>query len=470
MRFWFARVAAMVAHQMLAVGVGWQIYALTGSALDLGFVGLAQFVPAFALVLVAGHAADRFDRRRVLQLCMVVEACAAGGLALGSYQGWIGEAAIFALVFTVGAARAFQMPAMAALLPSLVPRELFPRAIASNSVATQSAVIAGPAIGGLRLRRRSRRRLHVQPRAVPADRCAGPAHPPRADARRGPRRWTSTRCWRASGTSAAGPSCSARYRSTSSRCCSAARRHCFRSTRATSSRPDPGGSASCARARRWARSRWRSTSPAIRSRGHAGRLMFAGVAIFGLATIVFGVSRWFPLSLVALMTLGAADMVSVVVRQSLVQLQTPDAMRGRVSRGQCAVHRHVEPARRIRIGSHRRVVRNRGLRRARRHRHARRRRAVDALVSGAGRRRSARRAVRRYRAPRLTPLGPGRRPGASQRRITAVPIPHMPLTSIDVSMRAPLKPAAMGRCLSGATTNHPTSGSAIAPSNAPASQ
>jgi MFS family permease len=133
--FWFARVAAMVAHQMLAVGVGWQVYALTGRALDLGLVGLAQLIPAFLLVLVAGHAADRFDRRRVLQACMAVEALAAGGLALGSAQGWITERAIFILIFIVGAARAFQLPAMAALLPALVPQSLFPRAIAANSAA-----------------------------------------------------------------------------------------------------------------------------------------------------------------------------------------------------------------------------------------------------------------------------------------------------------------------------------------------
>src|SRR5215470_443991 len=107
----------MLAHQVLAVGVGWQIYALTGRALDLGLVGLAQFIPAFLLVLVAGHVADRFDRRRILQACMLVEALAATALAVGSYQGWIDEIRIFALVFVVGAARAFQMPAMAALLP-----------------------------------------------------------------------------------------------------------------------------------------------------------------------------------------------------------------------------------------------------------------------------------------------------------------------------------------------------------------
>ena len=137
-----------MAYQMLSVGVGWHVYELTDSALDLGLVGLAQFIPSFLLVLVAGHVADRFDRRRVLQACVVVEALAAGGLALGSYQGWITEAWIFTLIFVVGAARAFQMPAMAALVPLLVPRELFPRAIASNSAATQAAVIAGPALGG----------------------------------------------------------------------------------------------------------------------------------------------------------------------------------------------------------------------------------------------------------------------------------------------------------------------------------
>src|SRR5438067_9636211 len=145
---WFARVFAMVAHQMLAVGVGWQVYALTDSAFDLGLVGLAQFVPSFLLMLVAGHVADRFDRRRVLQTCMVVEALAASALALGSYQGWITMQLIFALIFIVGAARAFQMPAMSALLPLLVPRRLFPRALATNSAATQAAIIAGPALGG----------------------------------------------------------------------------------------------------------------------------------------------------------------------------------------------------------------------------------------------------------------------------------------------------------------------------------
>jgi MFS family permease len=131
--FWLARVSAMIAHQMLAVGVGWQMYALTGRALDLGLVGLAQFLPSFFLVLVAGHVADHFDRRRVLQLCMVAEAAAVLGLAVASALGVITEHAIFALIFVVGAARAFQRPTMHALLPALVPPALLSRAIAANA-------------------------------------------------------------------------------------------------------------------------------------------------------------------------------------------------------------------------------------------------------------------------------------------------------------------------------------------------
>ena len=102
-RFWFARVFAMLAHQMLAVAVGWQMYAITGSALDLGLVGLSQFLPSFLLVLPAGHIADHFDRRRVLQACMAAEAAAALGLALGSAFGFISARAIFVLIFVVGA-------------------------------------------------------------------------------------------------------------------------------------------------------------------------------------------------------------------------------------------------------------------------------------------------------------------------------------------------------------------------------
>jgi len=320
----------MVAHQMLAVGVGWQIYALTGSALDLGFVGLAQFVPAFVLVLVAGHVADRFDRRRVLQACVVVEALAAGGLAVGSAQGWITEALIFALVFVVGAARAFQMPAMSALLPSLVPRALFPRAIASNSAATQSAVIAGPALGGF---------VYVAgPAAVYATSAALflvtglLVHLIRL-ARRPPRTEKVDLDSVLAGI---------RFIRSRPAVLGAISLDLFAVLLGGATALLPIYARDILQTGPWGLGLLRSSTavgalamalylaqkPLAR---HAGRLMFGGVALFGLATIVFGVSRSFPLSVLALATLGAADMVSVVVRSSLVQLRTPDEMRGRVS-------------------------------------------------------------------------------------------------------------------------------------------
>jgi len=320
----------MVAHQMLAVGVGWQIYALTGSALDLGFVGLAQFVPAFVLVLVAGHVADRFDRRRVLQACVVVEALAAGGLAVGSAQGWITEALIFALVFVVGAARAFQMPAMSALLPSLVPRALFPRAIASNSATTQSAVIAGPALGGF---------VYVAgPAAVYATSAALflvtglLVHLIRL-ARRPPRTEKVDLDSVLAGI---------RFIRSRPAVLGAISLDLFAVLLGGATALLPIYARDILQTGPWGLGLLRSSTavgalamalylarkPLAR---HAGRLMFGGVALFGLATIVFGVSRSFPLSVLALATLGAADMVSVVVRSSLVQLRTPDEMRGRVS-------------------------------------------------------------------------------------------------------------------------------------------
>ena len=320
----------MVAHQMLAVGVGWQVYALTGSALDLGLVGLAQFIPSFLLVLVAGHVADRFDRRRVLQACVVVEALAAGGLALGSYQGWITEAWIFTLIFVVGAARAFQMPAMAALVPLLVPRELFPRAIASNSAATQAAVIAGPALGGF---------IYVAgPAAVYATSVTmflitgvitaaiRLAHPQ----------------GRSEGVGLDSVFAGIRYIRSRRSILGAISLDLFAVLLGGATALLPVYARDILTTGPWGLGLLRS-STAVGAlamalylarrplKRHAGRLMFGAVALFGMATIVFGVSRSFTLSLIALTVMGAADMVSVVVRSSLVQLQTPDAMRGRVS-------------------------------------------------------------------------------------------------------------------------------------------
>jgi len=328
--FWIARVFAMLARQMLTVAVGWQMYALTGSALDLGFVGLAQFLPSFLLVLVSGHVADRFDRRRVLQAAMIVDAAAVLALCIASALGRIDPRAIFMLVFVIGAARAFDVPTMQALLPAVVPERLLARAVAANASASQAAIIVGPAAGGL---------LYI----------AGPAV--------------------VYGTSAVLFIITAALvhfvhpQRTLRRMPAAGLSSVLDGIRFIRSRPEVLGAISLdmfavllggatALLPIYARdilhtgpwglgllrsamavgalgmALWLARHPL---RARAGRRMFAAVAVFGVATIVFGVSRSFALSLVALAVLGASDMVSVVVRQSLMQLRTPDHMRGRVS-------------------------------------------------------------------------------------------------------------------------------------------
>ena len=147
--FWSARVAGTIAYQMQAVAIGWQIYDLTGSALDLGLVGLVQFIPVVVLALVVGHVADRYERRRVVRACQLTEALAAAALATGSAGGWLDEAAILAIVLIVGTARAFELPALHALVPGLVPPQMFARAVAGSASANQIAIITGPALGGI---------------------------------------------------------------------------------------------------------------------------------------------------------------------------------------------------------------------------------------------------------------------------------------------------------------------------------
>jgi len=130
-------VLSTLALHMQTVAVGWQLYTLTGSAFDLGLVGLAQFAPTVVLTLVVGQVADRYDRRLVVVICHVAEAGATGVLALGSLGGWLSRDGILAVLVVIGAARAFENPARAALVPRLVPLALLSRAIASVTSAGQ---------------------------------------------------------------------------------------------------------------------------------------------------------------------------------------------------------------------------------------------------------------------------------------------------------------------------------------------
>ena len=330
MRFWAARLAAVFAYQMQAVAVGWQIYSLTGSVLDLGLVGLAQFLPSVALLLVVGHVADRYDRRRIVCLCQLIECGAAVLLAALSASGRINEQAIFALIAVIGAARAFEMPTQQTLLPSVVPARLLSRAVAANATAGQTAIVLGPALGGL---------LYVAGPATVYGLCAALFLAASALSaslrieRRRPQRETPTPA-----TLFAGVAFIRRHHAL----LGAISLDLFAVLLGGAAALFPVYARDILHTGPWGLGLLRA-APAVGALGtavwlahhplqrRAGVMMFGGVAIFGVATIVFGLSHSFALSLSALVVLGAADMVSVVVRQSLVQLRTPDAMRGRVS-------------------------------------------------------------------------------------------------------------------------------------------
>jgi MFS family permease len=328
--YWGVRIASMMAFQMLAVAVGWQVYDLTGSVLALGYIGLAGFLPAILLVLMIGHVADRFDRRRVVQAGHALEAVVALLLALGSAMGWLSVTHIFVGVFLLGVGKAFSAPTLSALLPGLVPATDLPRAVSASSAAMQAAIILGPAVGGF---------LYVA--GATAVYVAGTALFVASVLMLGLVRATPP----------AAPSASAEDNSV------------FAGLRFIRSKPVVFGAISldlfavllggatamlpviakdllqtgpeglgllrsAPAVGALAVSFWLARYPIERRTGH---VMFGGVAVFGLATVVLGLSTSFWLSLGALLVLGGADMLSVVIRSSLVQLETPDAMRGRVS-------------------------------------------------------------------------------------------------------------------------------------------
>jgi MFS family permease len=330
--FQASRFCVTVAIQMQGLAVGYHVYRLTGRALDLAFVGLAQFLPAFVLSLVTGHVADRFDRRRVLAVAGLVQVLVSAALAAIAWTRWGGTPAIYAALVLGGTARAFAGPAGSALMPTLVPGPVMPRAIAWSSTIWQIATIAGPALGGLVYG------LGDSPTAVYVA-CLGTelvstagflAVRPRAQAARG---GAATLDALLAGV---------RYVRSKPVLLGAISLDLFAVLLGGAvallpvfadavlevgvnglawMRSMPAVGAACM-------ALLLSTRP-IASR--AGTWMFAGVAVFGLATIVFGLSRDYWLSLGALFVIGASDMVSVYVRQTLIQLRTPDEMRGRVS-------------------------------------------------------------------------------------------------------------------------------------------
>ncbi len=325
-----SRSLSSFGFQVQAVAIGWQAYAMTHRPLTLGLIGLAQFLPVLALVFVSGQVADRFDRRRVVMGCQAVEALCALLLAWGTIRHALTPVAIYGVVVVFGAAKAFEGPSLQAMLPSLVPTPLFARAAALNASLLQTASIVGPSAGGL---------LTLAGPGTAYGVCAVMfvlsltamgfvrlEQPPRP---RGP-------------VSLATVFGGLAFIRSQPRILGAISLDLFAVLLGGATALLPVYALDILHGSPMALGLLRG-SPAIGAvamslllarrpiRGRAGRLMFAAVIVFGIATIAFGLSRSLPLSIASMVVLGAADVVSVVVRSTLVQLGTPEEMRGRVS-------------------------------------------------------------------------------------------------------------------------------------------
>ena len=327
--FLLSRSFSRFSSQIGAVAIGWQVYELTGSAFDLGMIGLVQFLPTALLLFVAGHAADRYERKRVVQICQVVVGLTAFYLAFGAYAGSLTVTQIFIATFVLGISGAFESPALAALLPLIAPQGSLQRATAISSGAAQIATITGPALGGLA--------YALAPGAAYGIMAAFAVF---GAISMGVVRLTQPAAIRDAATAD----------------------DLFAGVRFVRNNPSILGTISLdlfavllggatALLPIYARDILQTgplglgilrAAPAVGAllmtvflarytiNRRVGMRMFQAVIVFGAATVVFALSQWMWLSLLSLAVLGAADTISVVIRFSLVQLATPDDMRGRV--------------------------------------------------------------------------------------------------------------------------------------------
>ncbi len=332
-RFWVGDIASVLANQMLVLAVGWQVYDLTNSAMSLGLVGLAHFGAQFLCTLPAGHVADRYDRRYVAALCQGIQCAVAITLAAANRSGWISAELIYACVVLTGVAQTFQNPAMRSLLPSLVGEAQLARCIAFHGAAKKAAIIAGPALGGL---------VYLWGASVVYV--------------------SSALCYALAGVIILYIHATFVKRDHEP----ATLQYVLGGLHYIFSKPIILGAitldlfatllgGAVALLPVYARDILQTgplglgllrSAPAVGAlfasiylvrwplTHSVGKILFISVTTFGVTTVVFGLSTSLLLSLAALAIMGMADMVSVVIRSSLVQLETPADMRGRVS----AVH------------------------------------------------------------------------------------------------------------------------------------
>ena len=325
-----ARVLGTLAVQMQSVAIGWQVYEITGNLFDLGLIGLAQFAPFLVLILLAGHVADRYNRRNIILVCLAAQLLCAllllGFTLTGSHVVW----PVFAILVLFGSARAFMMPATQAILKNMVPLESFGAAVALSSSSFHVAVIAGPVLGGL-LYLAGPRTVYItaallllasialMSRAKSAPQAINSAPATWHTVLEGLRFVRS----RPIVLGAISLDLFAVLFGGATALLPAYARDVLHvgPTGLGLLRTAPGlGAALC--------SVMLAMTPIRR---HVGAFMFGGVALFGAATLVLGATTSFAVALVALFLLGVGDMVSVYIRHLLVQFETPDDIRGRVS-------------------------------------------------------------------------------------------------------------------------------------------
>ena len=327
--FWCVRFLGISAYQILTVAVAWQLYDITSSALDLGLFGLFQFLPALSFALPAGQAVDRYNRVHIVTLCLIVQAGVAACLYLTTAHDFISRDIIFLMALFLGLTRSFQMPAQQSLTPSLVPRKILQNAVAFSSTGMHTAIIVGPAIGGFLYflgpdvvylictalilcsviltffiryqHKKVKTKINIKELfaginfiwrnktllgAISLDLFAvllGGA--------------TALLPIYAKDILNVGPEGLGILRAA----------------------PALGALICALFIAQWP------------MKTKVGKKLFFAVGVFGISMLVFGISTSFILSLVALVLAGAADSFSVVIRMTLIQLETPDTMRGRVS-------------------------------------------------------------------------------------------------------------------------------------------
>ncbi len=325
-----ARILGTIAVQMQSVAIGWQVYAMTGNVFDLGLIGLAQFAPFLLLILIAGHVADRYNRRNIILACLCMQLLCSVLLFSYTFTGLSVVWPVFAVLSIYGSARAFMMPATQAILIHLVPPESFSKAVALGSSSFQVAVILGPTFGGLLYLAGPKTvygivgtLLVISVLLMSATRVDGQADKPQAAS------------WH---TLLEG----LRFVWSKPLVLGAISLDLFAVLFGGATALLPAYANDVLHAGPTALGLLRTSTgvgAALTSillaffpiSNKVGRWMFGGVAVFGLGTIVLGVSHSLILAMACLLLMGAGDMVSVYIRHILVQFATPDAIRGRVS-------------------------------------------------------------------------------------------------------------------------------------------